>query len=217
MKTRFELLASVAATLLAATASPVHETFNAHREEILSSGIAVFDNTVFLSGTAQSPRKWGDAVGWSKAEDAAKWHLGDRYLASAQWQADATEDEKKLAWKEYRATHPNRFGLVGLQRIWSKKTPPDGYTVVLAVPEEFVNMEPPSVQELGVAVARVREMRRLAEEAKLKAEAEAARIAAEKAERERLEKEAAERRAGARKIHENGIIQQQQLDEDMVF
>ena len=95
--------------------------------------------------------------------------------------------------------------------------PPDGYMVVMSVPSEFVNLEPPTAQELAVAVSRVREKRRQAEEAARRAAEEAARKAAAEEAARKAEAEAKERKAGARKVLDGGTIRQQQLDEDLVL
>jgi len=202
---------------LSAFADKVHEVFNAHRDEILSAGVTSFGGNVYLVGKSNSPRNRGDAVGWTKAEESAKWNLGDRHRAAAEWPPDATEEEKEAAWLEYRVMHPNRFHVVGLQRILTQKTPPDGYLVVLSVPAEFVSLSPPSVQELEQAVSRVREKKRLTEETAKRAAAEAARKAAAEAAARKAEAEAAERKAGARKVLDGGTIRQQQADEDLVL
>lgn len=215
MRSKFAL--GIALMALSAIADKAHETFKTHRDEILSSGVSTFDGTVYLTGKADSPRNRGDAVGWTKAEELAKWNLGDRHKASAPWPAGVTDSDKEEAWIEYRAANPDRFHVVGMQRIWTQKIPPEGYMVVLAIPAEFVNLTPPSRQELADAVCRMREKRRLAEEARRRAEEEAVRKAAEEAARRKAEAEAAERKAGARKVLPGGAVQQQQLDEDLVL
>ncbi len=214
---RSNLLICVLLMALSASADKAHEVFNANREAVLSSGVSKFDGIVYVFGKASSPRNRGDSVGWTKAEENAKWNLGDQHRASAPWPADVSEDEKTEAWLEYRSGHPERFQAVGLQRIWTQKTPPDNYSVVLSVPAEFVDLAPPSSSELASAVTRVREKRRLKEEVARKAREEIARKAREEAERQKAEKEAAERKAGARKVMPDGTVRQMQLDEDMVL
>lgn len=202
---------------LSAFADKVHEVFNAHRDEILSAGVSTIEGNVYLVGKANSPRNRGDDVGYDKAKMNALWHLGDRYRTTAPWAPDVTTTEKESAWLEYRVMHPNRFHVVGLQRILTQKIPPDGYLVVLAVPSEFVSLSPPTAQELAMAVGRVREKKRLAEEAAKRAAAEAARKAAAEAAARKAEAEAAERKAGARKVLDGGTIRQQQVDEGLVL
>ena len=214
---RSEIALGMLVVALSAFADKVHDVFNAHRDEILSAGVTTVDGNVYLVGTANSPRNRGDAVGWTKAEENAKWNLGDRHRATAEWPPDATEEEKDAAWLEYRVMHPNRFHVVGLQRIWTQKTPPDGYMVVMSVPAEFVNLAPPTAQDLATAVGCVREKKRLAEEAAKRAAAEAARKATAEEAARKAEAEAAERKAGARKILYGGAVRQQQLDEDLVL
>ena len=68
-----------------------------------------------------------------------------------------------------------------------------------------------------MAVGRVREKKRLAEEAAKRAAAEAARKAAAEEAARKAEAEAAERKAGARKLLDGGAIRQQQVDEDLVL
>ena len=206
---RSKIVLGMVLVALSVFADKAHEVFNAHRDEILSAGVTTIDGNVYLVGKSNSPRNRGDAVGWTKAEENAKWNLGNRHRTTAEWLPDVTEEEKEAAWLDYRASHPNRFHVVGLQRVWSQKMPPDGYLVVLVVPSEFVSLSPPTSQELVMAVGRVREKKRLAEEAARKAAAEeAARKAAS---------EAAEREAGARKVLDGGAIRQQQVDEDLVL
>ena len=214
---RSEIAIGIVVVALSAFADKVHDVFNAHRDEILSTGVSTFDGNVYLVGKANSPRNRGDAVGWTKAEENAKWNLGDRHRATAPWADDVTESERESAWIEYRAANPNRFHVVGMQRIWTQKTPPDRYMVVMAVPAEFVNLAPPTAQELAMAVNRTREKRRQAEEAARRAAEQAAREAAAKEAARKAEAEAAERKAGARKVLDNGTIRQQQLDEDLVL
>lgn len=214
---RSEIALGMIVVALSAVADKAHEVFNAHRDEILSAGASTVDGNVYLVGKANSPRNRGDAVGWTKAEENAKWNLGERHRATAPWAADVTPPEKESAWLEYRAANPNRFHVVGMQRIWTHKTPPDGYMVVLAVPAEFVNLAPPTKQELAAAVSRVRDRRRRAEEAARRAAEEAARRAALEEAARKADAEAAERKAGSRKVLDGGTIRQQQLDEDMVL
>ena len=202
---------------LSVSADKVHELFNAHRDQILSAGVSTIDGNVYLVGKANSPRKLGDAVGWTKAEEYAKWNIGDRHKATAVWPPDVAETEKDAAWLEYRAMHPNRFHVVGLQRIWTQKAPPDGYVVVMSAPAEFLELSPPTTQELAVAVSRMREKKRLAEEATKRAAADAARKAAAEEAARKAAAEAAERKAGARKVLDGNTVRQQQLDEDLVL
>jgi len=202
---------------LSVFADKAHEVFNAHRDEILSAGVTTIDGNVYLVGKANSPRKFGDAIGWTKAEENAKWNIGDRHRTTAVWPPDVAEAEKEATWLEYRAMHPNRFHVVGLQRIWTQKTPPDGYVVVMSAPAEFLELSPPTTQELAVAVSQMRKKRRLAEEAAKQAAAEAARKAAVEEAARKAAAEAAERKAGARKVLDGNTVRQQQLDEDIVL
>jgi len=214
---RSKIVLGMVLVALSVFADKAHEVFNAHRDEILSAGVTTIDGNVYLVGKSSSPRNRGDAVGWTKAEENAKWNLGNRHRATAEWPPDVTEEERETAWLDYRASHPNRFHVVGLQRVWSQKAPPDRYLVVLAVPSEFVNLSPPTAQELAMAVGRVREKKRLAEEAAKRAAAEAARKAAAEEAARKAEAEAAERKAGTRKLLDSGAIRQQQVDEDLVL
>lgn len=214
---RSKIVLGMLLVALSASADKVHELFNAHRDQILSAGVTTIDGNVYLVGKSNSPRKLGDAVGWTKAEENAKWNIGNRHKATAVWPPDVVEAEKDAAWLEYRAMHPNRFHVVGLQRIWTQKTPPDGYVVVMSAPAVFLELSPPTTQDLAMAVSRMREKRRLAEEAAKRAAAEAARKAAAEAAARKAEQEAAERKAGARKILDGGAVQQQQLDEELVL
>ena len=149
---RSKIVLGMVLVALSVFADKAHEVFNAHRDEILSAGVTTIDGNVYLVGKSSSPRNRGDAVGWTKAEENAKWNLGNRHRATAEWLPDVTEEEKEAAWLDYRASRPNRFHVVGLQRVWSQKMPPDGYLVVLAVPSEFVSLSPPTAQELVMAV-----------------------------------------------------------------
>jgi len=214
---RSDIALGMIVVALSAFADKVHDVFNAHRDEILSAGVSTIDGNVYLVGKANSPRNRGDAVGWTKAEENAKWNLGDRHRVLAPWASDVTPLEKESAWLEYRAANPNRFHVVGMQRVWTQKTPPDGYMVVMSVPAEYVNLAPPTAQELKIAVNCVREKRRKAEEAARRAAEEAARKAAAEEAARKAEAEAAERKAGARKVLDGGTIRQQQLDEDLVL
>lgn len=182
-----------------------HDLFNAHREKILSEHVVTIDDYVFLVGRANSPRNRGDAVGWTKAAESAKWNLGDRFKVSAAWASDVTEEEKRVGWMEYRTMHPNRFNIVGMQRVWTQKTPPDGYIVVMAVPSTSVDLSPPTENDLRKAVEIIRKRRRSQREAEIR-----------KAERAKAEAEAAKKRAGYRE-ESSGAVRQQQADEDLIL
>ncbi|MGN0852017.1 MAG: hypothetical protein ACI4Q3_01425 [Kiritimatiellia bacterium] len=163
MKTLFNSLAIASCIVLSASADKAHDVFAANKDAILAQPISVYGEVAFAVGEATSPRRWGDAVGYSKAEAQAKWNLGDRFRATAPWPEDIQADEKKAAWSEYRALHPERFSVFGMQRILTRKKSPDNYLVVMSFPAAQVNVPPPSPEELKVAVEKVRSMRRSAE------------------------------------------------------
>lgn len=226
---RSKVVASLAIFMsLSALADKVHDLFDANRERIIASDVSIIDDVIYVVGKSHSPKRLGDSVGWSKAEDNAKWNLGNRHRATAPWGDGVTEAERDAAWLEYRSAHPNRFYVIGFQRIWSKKTSPDDFCAVYSCSSHAVDFTPPTAMELSAAVERVREKKRLAAEAAQRAKEEAARqaaeearLVAEKAARDAAEKkaaqEAAERKAGFRKTLSNGGIRQQQLDEDMIL
>ena len=81
---RSEIAIGIMVVALSAFADKVHDVFNAHRDEILSAGVTTIDGNVYLVGKSNSPRNRGDAVGWTKAEENAKWNLGDRHRATAE-------------------------------------------------------------------------------------------------------------------------------------
>lgn len=164
MKMRSNLIALMTFMALSASADKVHEVFEANRESVLSQPITICGEFAFSVGRAQSPRNRGDAIGYTKADSEAKWNLGERFRLTAPWPDDATEIERREAWAEYRNQHPNRFTVWGMQRILTKKIPPDNYLVVLGFPAEQVNVPEPTTAELVKAVSIVRERRRLAEE-----------------------------------------------------
>lgn len=164
MKTLFNSLAIASCIVLSASADKAHDVFAANTDAILAQPISVYGEVAFAVGRATSPRKRGDAVGYGKAEEQAKWNLGERFRATAPWPADIQEDEKASAWLEYRSSHPERFSVFGMQRILTRKKAPDNYLVVMSFPAAQVNVQPPSPEELKAALARVRTRRRLAEE-----------------------------------------------------
>lgn len=225
---RSKIVASLAIVMsLSAFADKVHDLFDANRERILASDVFIIDDVVYVVGKSHSSNQ-GDSVGWSKAEENAKWALGNRHRSTAPWDANVSEAERDDAWIEYRSVNPNRFGVFGFQRIWSKKSSSEDFCAVYSCPSRAVDLTPPSAAELSAAVERVREKKRLAAEASQRAKEEAerqaaeqARLAAEKAVREaaerKAEQEAAERKAGFRKVLPNGGVRQQQLDENMIF
>lgn len=172
MKMRFDVVFLATLFALSASADRAHELFAEKSEDILSRPVSVIGDVAYTVGRASSPRNRGDAIGYTKAEEQAKWNLGEKFRATAHWSADILEEEKDAAWLEYRSEHPERFSVFGMQRIYSKKTPPDGYVVVMAFPAEQVNVPAPTDQELQIALSKVREMRRLA--ALKKAQEEAA-------------------------------------------
>ena len=191
--------------VLSAFADKTHDVFNANREKILANDFSVIDDVAFVVGRAKSPRNRGDAVGWTKAESSAKWFIGDRFRATACWPLDTTEDEKRLAWLEYRSMHSNRFKIIGLQRVLSQKKTPEDYTVVLSVPANLIELSPPSREDLEKAVSVVRERKRKAED-----------LAIREIERKKQEAEASKRTAGYREEVGDGV-RQQQVDEDLIL
>ena len=190
---------------LSAFADRAHDIFNANREKILTNDFSVIDDVAFVVGRAKSPRNRGDAVGWTKAELSAKWLIGDRFRSTACWPIDATEQEKSLGWLEYRSMHPNRFTVIGMQRIWTRKTPPENYVVVLSIPASQIELSPPSRGDLEKAIKMVRERQRITREKESR-----------KIEQKKAEAEAAKRRAGyCEEI--GGGVRQQQVDEDLIL
>ena len=173
MKMRFNVAFLATLIALSASADRAHEVFAEKSEDILSRPVSVVGDVAYTVGRANSPRNRGDAVGYTKAEEQSKWNLGEKFRATAPWPTDILEEEKDAAWLEYRSEHPERFSVFGMQRIYSKKTPPDGYVVVMALPAEQVNISAPTAQDLQTALSKVRERRRLA--ALKKAQEDAAR------------------------------------------
>ena len=190
---------------LSAFADRAHDIFNANREKILTNDFSVIDDVAFVVGRAKSPRNRGDAVGWTKAESSAKWLIGDMFRSAACWPIDATEQEKSLGWLEYRSMHPNRFTVIGMQRIWTRKTPPENYVVVLSIPASQIELSPPSRGDLEKAIKMVRERQRITREKESR-----------KIEQKKAEAEAAKRRAGYRE-EIGGGVRQQQVDEDLIL
>ncbi len=150
---------------LSASADRVHDVFEANKDVILAQPVTVCGDVTFSVGRATSPRNRGDAVGYAKAAAQAKWNLGERHRATAAWPRDILESEMADAWLEYRSRQHERFSPVGMQRIQTKKTPPDGYRVVLSFPSEQVRVPKPTSAELKSALEAVRERKRMAEEA----------------------------------------------------
>lgn len=155
--------------VLSASADRAHDVFEANKDVILAQPVTVCGDVTFSVGRATSPRNRGDAVGYAKAAEQAKWNLGERHRATAAWPSDILESEKEEAWLEYRSRHPERFSVVGLQRIQTKKTSPDGYRVVLGFPSEQVRVPEPTPAELKSALEAIRERKRMAEEARARA------------------------------------------------
>ena len=164
MKTLFNSIVIASCVTLSALADKAHDVFAANRDVILAQTISVYEQVAFTVGRATSPRNRGDSVGYAKAEEQAKWNLGDKYRATAVWPDDIKESEKNAAWTEYRSRHPDRFSVFGMQRILTKKTPPDNYLVVMSFPADQVDVPKPSVEELKVALERIRKRKRIAEE-----------------------------------------------------
>ena len=171
MKMRFNVTLLATLIALSASADKAHEVFAEKSEDILSRPVSVVGDVAYSVGRANSPRNRGDAVGYTKAEEQAKWNLGEKFRATAPWPEDILEEEKSATWLEYRSEHPERFSVFGMQRIYSKKSPPDGYVVVMAFPAEQVNVPAPTAQDFKAALSKVRERRRLAELKKAKEEA----------------------------------------------
>lgn len=164
MRSKASGLIGAVCIALSASADRAHDLFEANRDVILAQPVTVCGEVAFSVGRARSPRNRGDAVGYAKAAEQAKWNLGERHRATAAWPSDIMESERENAWLEYRSLHPERFSVVGMQRILTKKTPPDNYMVVIAFPANQVNVPEPTPIELKAALDRVRERKRLAEE-----------------------------------------------------
>ncbi|MDY5597409.1 MAG: hypothetical protein SPG40_07945 [Kiritimatiellia bacterium] len=164
MRSKASGLIGAVCIALSASADRAHDLFEANRDVILAQPITVCGEVAFSVGRARSSRNRGDAVGYAKAAEQAKWNLGERHRATAAWPSDIMESERENAWLEYRSLHPERFSVVGMQRILTKKTPPDNYMVVIAFPANQVNVPEPTPIELKAALDRVRERKRLAEE-----------------------------------------------------
>ena len=175
MKTRFNVLIIASCVTLSASADKAHDAFSANKDAILAQPVTVCGDVAFSVGKATSPRGRGDAVGYSKAEECAKWNLGDKFRATAAWPADIQDSEKDLAWLEYRSQHPERLSVFGMQRILTQKTPPDNYMVVLSFPADQIEVSEPTATELKSALDKVRERRRIAAELAKKAVEDAVR------------------------------------------
>lgn len=167
MRMRFKALGLIGAICIAlsALADKAHDVFEANKDVILAQPITVCGDVTFAVGRATSPRNRGDAVGYAKAEAQAKWNLGERHRVTAAWPNDILESERDDAWLEYRSQHPERFSVVGMQRMQTKKTTSDNYMVVLCFPTEQVNVSRPTPVELKAALDKVRERKKKAEEA----------------------------------------------------
>jgi len=163
---RCKVVLAVLCMALSAFADKVHEIFKANRDAVLASDVSVFDDVAFSVGRATSPQNRGDSVGYTKAEEQAKWNLGNKHRAVAPWPEDATASEKDDAWVEYRCQHQERFSVLGMQRVWSKKAGPGNYVVVMGFPAEQVNIPAPKKEELRLAIESVRERKRKVEAAK---------------------------------------------------
>lgn len=211
------MVSSIALCVLSAhAADKAHEVFELNKETILAAPVTVLEGQVYVVGETVSPKNRGDAVGWSLAEANAKWNIGERHFATAAWPEGLTEDEKTEAWKEYRLAHPEHFSVVGFQRIWTQKPSSEEFRLVISFPAEFVDLTPPSAAELAACVKAAREHRKRAEEAARKqAEESSKQKAAEESARRNAEEEA-KRKAGYREVKEDGSVQQQQLDEDLI-
>ena len=177
MKTLFNSIVIAMCVSLSAFADKAHDIFAGNRDAILSQPVSIYDGVAFSVGRAASPRNRGDSVGYAKAEEQAKWNLGDRYRATAVWPNNIEESEKDAVWAEFRSQHPNRFSVFGMQRIFTKKTPPDNYLVVMSFPADQVDVPKPTAEELKVALEKIRERKRIAEERARKQAEEAARRA----------------------------------------
>ena len=177
MKTLFNSIVIASCVTLSASADKAHDAFSANKDAILAQTVSVCGEVAFSVGRAVSPRNRGDSVGYAKAEEQAKWNLGDKYRAIAAWPDDIEESEKDAAWTEYRIQHPKRFSVFGMQRILTKKTPPDNYLVVMSFPADQVDVPKPSAEELKVALEKIRERKRIAEERARKQAEEAAKKA----------------------------------------
>lgn len=217
---RFNLVACLILLTGVAQATPVQESFIANRADILSRATTVVGDYVFSVGRATSPRNRGDAVGYTKAEEQAKWNLGDKYRDTAAWPSDILETEKTEAWIEYRSQRPERFSVMGMQRIQTKKTPPDNYMVVMSFPSDQINVPRPTPEALKSALDAVRERKRVAEERARKVAEEATRKArlAEGAEQNALKDEVSAPIAPKEvKPQADKIKEYDNLDEDLML
>ncbi len=168
MRSKASGLVGAVCIALSASADRAHDLFEANKDVILAQPVTVCGEVTFSVGRARSPRNRGDAVGYAKAAEQAKWNLGERHRATAAWPRDILETEREAAWLEYRSRHPEHLSIVGMQRIWTGKTPPDNYMVVLGFPADQVNVPEPTPVELREALDNVRESKRKAEEARVR-------------------------------------------------
>ncbi len=160
MRSKSPALVGTICIVLSAFADKTHDVFESNKDIILSQPVTVCGEIAFAVGRVKSSHNSGSAVGYAKAEELAKWNIGNKYRESAQWPRDVLESEKNEAWLEYRCLHPERFTLSGMQRIWTKKTQPDIYTVVIGFPAAAINVPEPTSAELKEALNAVRERKK---------------------------------------------------------
>lgn len=157
MMTHFNLGALFAVVFaLSVRADNAKDYFEINKDVILNQVVTESDSNIFVIGKTKGSKIFSTSSNYSKAEEFAKWNLGDRYKSTVSWPQDVTEEEKQLAWLEYRTQKKANFHFSGMYRIYADKMTNGEYRVVMCFPRNQVWITPPTELDIKLAITKVR-------------------------------------------------------------
>ena len=153
MMTHFNIGALFAVVFaLSVRADNAKDYFEINKDVILNQVVTESDSNIFVIGITKGSKILSTSSNYSKAEEFAKWNLGDRYKNTVSWPQDVTEEEKRLAWLEYRTRKKENFSFSGMYRIYADKMTDGEYRVVLCFPKNQVRIAPPTEVDIKTAI-----------------------------------------------------------------
>ena len=165
MMTHFNVVAFFAfAFALSVKADNAKGYFETNKDTILNQVVTESDSNVFVIGKTKGSKILSTASNYSRAEETAKWNLGDRYKSIVSWPQDVTEEEKRLAWLEYRTQKKENFHFSGMYRIYADKMTNGEYRVVMCFPKKQILIVPPTEGDIRSAIVEVRKRKQEEEE-----------------------------------------------------
>ena len=152
-------LAAVPATV--SVAKTAAEVFSERQVDILAASTGAFavDGRVFCVGRAKSDPGFGTAVGVGKARAMAMARLSDFIREASPWPADATAEDRALAWALLLSETPLAIDSISAEQIFSDQPGKELYRVVIAFPETAVLTMRPDAGLLASSLDRLRALR----------------------------------------------------------